>query len=63
MSPAAENVIERLDAARQKWWLVSLLTTVVLAFVTDFGDDEEPAGDATAEVMLGPAGVGIQGRF
>jgi hypothetical protein len=31
MSPAAENVIERLDGARQKWWLFSLLTTAVLA--------------------------------
>ena len=31
MSPAAENAIHRLDAARQKWWLFSLLTTTVLA--------------------------------
>ncbi len=31
MSPAAENVIERLDATRQKWWLVSLLASTVLA--------------------------------
>jgi hypothetical protein len=31
MSPAAENVIERLDGARQKWWLFSLLSTAVLA--------------------------------
>ena len=31
MSPEADSVIERLDAARQKWWLVSLLTTTVLA--------------------------------
>ena len=31
MSPAAESVIQRLDGARQKWWLFSLLTTAVLA--------------------------------
>jgi len=31
MSPAAQNVIRRLDAARQKWWLFTLLTTAVLA--------------------------------
>ena len=31
MSPAAESVIRRLDGARQKWWLFSLLTTAVLA--------------------------------
>ena len=37
MSPAAKSVIERLDAARQKWWLVSLLTTVVLAICASFG--------------------------
>ena len=37
MSPAAESVIERLDAARQKWWLVSLLTTVVLAVCASLG--------------------------
>jgi hypothetical protein len=37
MSPAAENVIDRLDAARQKWWLISLLTTTVLALSVSFG--------------------------
>jgi hypothetical protein len=37
MSPVAESIIERLDAARQKWWLVSLLTTVVLALCASFG--------------------------
>jgi hypothetical protein len=37
MSPEADHVIERLDAARQKWWLVSLLTTAVLAFCGSFG--------------------------
>ena len=37
MSPAAENVIQRLDAARQKWWLFSLLTTTVLAMCVSFG--------------------------
>ena len=31
MSPAAQNVLRRLDAARQKWWLFTLLTTAVLA--------------------------------
>ena len=29
----AEAVIQRLDAARQKWWFFSLLTTTVLAVV------------------------------
>ena len=37
MSPAAENAIQRLDAARQKWWLFSLLTTLVLASCASFG--------------------------
>ena len=37
MAPVAETIIERLDAARQKWWLVSLLTTVVLALCVSFG--------------------------
>ena len=31
MSPAADAVIRRLDAARQKWWLSTLLTTTVMA--------------------------------
>ncbi len=31
MFPAAETVIQRLDAARQKWWLFTLLTTTALA--------------------------------
>jgi hypothetical protein len=31
MSPAADAVIRRLDGARQKWWLFTLLTSVVLA--------------------------------
>ncbi|HIQ22259.1 MAG TPA: hypothetical protein EYH34_13625 [Planctomycetes bacterium] len=31
MSPAAEKVLRRLDAARQQWWLFTLLTTAVLA--------------------------------
>jgi hypothetical protein len=31
MSPTSESVIQRLDAARQKWWLVTLLTTALLA--------------------------------
>ena len=37
MSPAADSVIQRLDAARQKWWLFSLLTTAVLAVCASFG--------------------------
>jgi hypothetical protein len=37
MSPAAESVIHRLDGARQKWWLFSLLTTTVLAACASFG--------------------------
>jgi hypothetical protein len=36
MSPAAESVIRRLDGARQKWWLYSLLTTTVLAACASF---------------------------
>ena len=31
MSPIAENVIDRLEAACQKWWLFTLLTTTVWA--------------------------------
>jgi uncharacterized protein YaaQ len=27
MSPAAENVIHRLDSTRQKWWLFTRLST------------------------------------
>ncbi len=37
MSPAAENVLERLDATRQRWWLFTLLSTAVLAFSLSFG--------------------------
>lgn len=37
MSPAAEQVIRRLDTARQQWWLFTLLTTAVLAASTSFG--------------------------
>ncbi|HEY4761083.1 MAG TPA: hypothetical protein VIH42_10935, partial [Thermoguttaceae bacterium] len=37
MSPAAETVINRLDATRQKWWLFSLLSTCVLAACFSFG--------------------------
>jgi hypothetical protein len=36
MSPAAESVIHRLDGARQRWWLFSLLTTTVLAACASF---------------------------
>ena len=31
MSPVADSVMQRLDAARQKWWIFSLLCTCVLA--------------------------------
>ncbi len=37
MSPAAEPVIRRLDAARQKWWIFTLLSTSVLAVCISFG--------------------------
>ncbi len=37
MSPAADHVLRRLDAARQQWWLFTLLTTAVLAACTSFG--------------------------
>ena len=37
MSPTAENTIERLDAMRQRWWLFSLLSTMVLAVSLSFG--------------------------
>ena len=37
MSPAADSVIQRLDAARQKWWLFSLLTTSVSALCVSLG--------------------------
>lgn len=37
MSPAAEAVIRRLDGARQRWWLFTLLSTTVLAACASFG--------------------------
>ncbi len=37
MSPAAHDVIRRLDAARQKWWLFTLLTTAVMALCVSLG--------------------------
>ncbi len=37
MSPVAQSVIQRLDAARQKWWLFTLLSTAVLAMCVSFG--------------------------
>ena len=37
MSPAADNVIRRLDAARQKWWFFTLLTTAVLGLCVSLG--------------------------
>ncbi len=36
MSPAAEQVIQRLDATRQKWWIFTLLSTAVLAISASF---------------------------
>lgn len=32
MSPIAEQILERLDATRQRWWLSTLLSTAVLGF-------------------------------
>ena len=37
MSPTAEEVIRRLDGARQKWWFCSLLTTTALAACASAG--------------------------
>jgi hypothetical protein len=37
MSPAAQSIIRRLDAARQKWWLFTLLSTAVMAFCVSLG--------------------------
>lgn len=37
MSPVAESVLQRLDSARQKWWLFTLLATTVLAACVSFG--------------------------
>jgi hypothetical protein len=37
MSPAAEGIIRRLDATRQKWWFFTLLTTCVLAVCASLG--------------------------
>jgi hypothetical protein len=37
MSPVADSVIRRLDAARQKWWLFTLLSTSVLAMSASLG--------------------------
>ena len=31
MSPVAQNILRRLDEARQRWWLFTLLTTAVMA--------------------------------
>ncbi len=36
MSPAAERIIDRLDATRQKWWIFTLLSTAVWAISTSF---------------------------
>ena len=37
MSPAADAVVQRLDAARQKWWLFTLLTTTLSGVCLSFG--------------------------
>jgi len=37
MSPAAQAVVQRLDSARQRWWLFTLLSTTVLAGCLSFG--------------------------
>ena len=37
MSPAADKVVQRLDAARQQWWLFTLLTTTVMAVCVSLG--------------------------
>ncbi len=37
MSPAAERIIDRLDATRQQWWIFTLLSTAVWAISVSFG--------------------------
>jgi hypothetical protein len=37
MSPAAQEIIQRLDGTRQKWWLFTLFSTAVLAVCISFG--------------------------
>ena len=37
MSPAAQEILDRLDGTRQKWWLFTLLSTAVLAVSISFG--------------------------
>jgi hypothetical protein len=37
MSPAVDAVIRRLEAARDKWWLFTLLSTTVMAGCVSFG--------------------------
>ena len=36
MSPAAEKIIDRLDATRQQWWIFTLLSTAAWAFSFSF---------------------------
>lgn len=36
MSPAADAVIRRLDGARQRWWLFTLMTSAILASCASF---------------------------
>lgn len=37
MSPAAEEILQRLDGTRQRWWICTLLSTVVLAVCVSLG--------------------------
>jgi hypothetical protein len=37
MSPVAQSIVRRLDAARQQWWLFTLLSSAVLATSASFG--------------------------
>ena len=37
MSPQAQEIIDRLDGTRQRWWLFTLLSTAVLATCISFG--------------------------
>ncbi|NLS91668.1 MAG: hypothetical protein GXX96_05750 [Planctomycetaceae bacterium] len=37
MSPAAERIIDRVDATRQQWWVFTLLSTAVWAISISFG--------------------------
>lgn len=36
MSPAAEKILDRLDATRQQWWIFTLLSTAVWSISVSF---------------------------